>query len=148
MNENNIEYRIEGEFEYALTYIFISYEFNVNFIYSRLVGSIRASDDVASALILSKVWDKTDRPALPGSRTANALIGDEKDDEEDEELTFLNDLRAASGIGRVKKSSRSKGKNKAKSRVRILSVSPSFSSLILLDEYLGTETRSTVASLC
>ena len=49
---------------------------------SRLIGSIRASDDVASTNMLSRLWD--------------AQLPEDAD-------TFHDDLRGASGIGRRKK---------------------------------------------
>lgn len=50
---------------------------------SRLIGSIRASEDVASANMLSKIWDAP----LPGET----------------EDTFYEDLRGASRIGKRKR---------------------------------------------
>lgn len=49
----------------------------------RLVSSIRSTDDVASSATLSKIWD-----------TPNSAEAEEQ---------FQADLRAASGIGRIRK---------------------------------------------
>ena len=58
----------------------------------RLLGSIRGSEDVASSAVLSKIWDT---PA--------------NDDNDDDDASFQDDLRAASGIGK-------KGKGRGKVR--------------------------------
>lgn len=77
-----------------------------------------SSSDFASSLNLAKIWE-TPRTTSTVSVNREVDRDDGTDDEVDENEEFLNDLRAASGIGRIRQSARSKKKGKGKARVRI-----------------------------
>ena len=86
---------------------------------NQIRSSVSSSpEDFASSLNLSRAWDgprTTSVSSTNGDRDIDKDNG--LDDEADENEQFLNDLRAASGIGRIRRSAKVKEKGKGKAPV-------------------------------